>query len=106
MFERYDRADLTLDQCNKSLESQEIASLRRHIEDLDRNTGGGDGYGLPPLLTVAEAAQFLRIGKSQLYERLRSDPDFKHIYVRWGRSYRILRDRLLALIEGVDDDAT
>ena len=64
------------------------------------------GYGLPPLLTVAETAEFLRIGKSQLYERLRSDPDFKGVYVPWGRSYRIRRDRLLTLLEGVDDDAS
>ena len=63
------------------------------------------GYGLPPLLTVAETAQFLRIGKSRLYESLRADPAFKGLYVRFGRSYRVRRDALLALVEGGGRDA-
>lgn len=62
------------------------------------------GYGLPPLLTVAETARFLRVGKSKLYEDLRSNPRFGGLYFRWGRTYRIRRDKLLAMIEGSDDE--
>jgi hypothetical protein len=62
------------------------------------------GYGLPPVMTVAETAQFLRVGRSKLYEELRSNPRFGGLYFRWGSAYRIRRDKLLTMIEGTDDE--
>ena len=55
-------------------------------------------------MTVAETAQFLRVGRSKLYEELRSNPRFGGLYFRWGSAYRIRRDKLLTMIEGTDDE--
>lgn len=55
-----------------------------------------DGYGLPAVMTVEEAARFLRISRTSLYELVRQN---KIPHVPVGRQIRILRDQLLKWLE-------
>lgn len=66
---------------------------------------GEAGHCELPITTVTEAALRLKIGKSRLYEMLRSDPRFAGTYFRWGRSYRTHLGRLLAAVERGEDRA-
>jgi excisionase family DNA binding protein len=52
---------------------------------------------LPAVLTVEEAAQVLRIGRGAAYEGVRAG---EIPAVRIGRTIRVPRSRLLALIDG------
>lgn len=85
--------------------------------DLPRSAGGNElrastvsqidetRHGLPPIMTVAETACFMRVSKSRLYESLRSDPRYRDLFFRWGTGYRIMRDRLLVFMEGGEHGA-
>jgi hypothetical protein len=75
--------------------------LQEHIEEQLK----ARGYVFPRVMTVAEAQRLMRVGRSRMYEALRTDPRFKDVFFKWGRSYRILRDRLLALMEEGGFDA-
>lgn len=46
---------------------------------------------LPDWMTVAEVRRFLRLGRTTLYERLRSG---EIVARRFGRQYRIAKDSL------------
>jgi excisionase family DNA binding protein len=54
---------------------------------------------LPLVLTVEEAAEALRIGRAAAYEAVRCG---QIPSVRLGRTIRVPRSRLLALIDGDD----
>ena len=71
------------------------------VGDVRRDTGGQElrkhlarqlkeaGYGLPPVMTVAETARFMRVSKSKLYESLRRDPNYRDLYEKLtGKSLR------------------
>jgi excisionase family DNA binding protein len=62
------------------------------------NEGAGAPVSLPEVLTVEEAAAFLRVNRKTFYEaiRLGSVPGV----IRLGRTIRISRTALLAWIEG------
>jgi len=53
---------------------------------------------LPPVLTVDEAARFLRLNRKTLYDAVRAG-DLPGV-VRVGRSIRIGRDALLGWLQG------
>ncbi len=57
-----------------------------------------DARGLPPALTVDEAARLLRVNRKTLYEEVR----LGHVpgVVRMGRAIRIGRDALLEWLRG------
>ncbi len=57
-----------------------------------------DTHGLPVVMTVDEAAAFLRISRTSVYELVRQDR-LPHVSV--GKQIRFLRDRMLGwLAEG------
>jgi excisionase family DNA binding protein len=55
-----------------------------------------DDYGLPVVMTIEEAARFLRISRTSLYELIRQG---KVPHVPIGRQKRILRDQLFRWLE-------
>jgi excisionase family DNA binding protein len=63
-----------------------------------RSGSGEQASTLPPVLTVDEAAQLLRVNRKTLYEAVR----LGHVpgVVRLGRSIRIGRDALLGWLQG------
>lgn len=63
---------------------------------MSRNAVAPAVENLPPVLTVIEIAQFLRIGRTMAYELTRRK-DFPA--VRIGRAVRVPRDRFLAWLE-------
>lgn len=62
-----------------------------------RETAPVQAGGLPPVLTIMEVANYLRIGRTMAYELARRR-DFPAL--RIGRAVRIPRDRFLAWLEG------
>lgn len=63
-----------------------------------RNAPAVPATTLPPVLTVDEAARFLRLNRKTLYDAVRAG-DLPGV-VRVGRSIRIGRDALLGWLQG------
>lgn len=63
-----------------------------------RSTPGAPASTLPPVLTVDEAAHFLRLNRKTLYDAVRAG-ELPGV-VRVGRSIRIGRDALLDWLQG------
>jgi excisionase family DNA binding protein len=66
------------------------------VPGYEQNKERSNRLGLPPVLTVAETAAFLRIGRSACYELVRTGAIPS---VRLGRLIRIPRDALMAWLE-------
>ena len=62
------------------------------------STAGAPATTLPPVLTVDEAARFLRLNRKTLYDAVRAG-ELPGV-VRVGRSIRIGRDALLGWLQG------